>query len=122
MPRPDPTPFWRMYWEALSDPLLLVLLVCAFVSLGIELNHNPESGWIDSVAILAAIQVCGRPSPLARFRRRSLATAQIVCLVTAGNNYNKERKFRALNAVKDDIDVKVVRYDEPLVVRWATNG
>ena len=58
MPVPDPTPFWKLYWAALSDPMLIVLIVCALVSLGIEMQHDPAMGWTDGAAIIMAVQVC----------------------------------------------------------------
>ena len=51
--------------------------------------EDPDKGWIEGTAILVAVQ--------------------IVAVVTAINDYEKERQFRKLNAVKDEIDVKVVR-------------
>ena len=38
-----------------------------------------------------------------------ISVAAIVSAVTATNDYSKEKQFRELNAVKDDIDVKVIR-------------
>ena len=47
------------------------------------------SGWVDGVAIWIAVL--------------------LVATVTAANNYSKEKQFRALNAEKNKIDVKVWR-------------
>lgn len=50
---------------------------------------DPAKGWIEGVAILCAVLV--------------------VAVVTATNDYSKDEQFRALNAVKDDVNVQVSR-------------
>lgn len=97
MPQPDQTPFWKLYVGTFTDPMLIVLIVCAFVSLGIEMHVHPETGWIDGTAILIAVQ--------------------LVAIVTSVNDYTKEIQFRKLNEVKNDIDVKVLRNGEDCTVR-----
>lgn len=47
---------------------------------------DPAKGWIEGVAILCAVLV--------------------VAVVTATNDYSKDKQFRALNAVKDDVTVQ----------------
>lgn len=47
---------------------------------------DPAKGWIEGVAILCAVL--------------------IVAVVTATNDYSKDKQFRALNAVKDDVTVQ----------------
>jgi Ca2+ transporting ATPase len=85
IPPKKPVSFWRLCWEALQDTLLLVLLGCSIISLilwGVTLltadedadEHNEE--WIDSIAIMGSVVV--------------------VVLVSAGNDYMKERQFRGL--------------------------
>ena len=52
------------------------------------LYEDPKKGWVEGVAILTAVLA--------------------VATVTASNDYSKEQQFRALNAVKEDILIKVV--------------
>lgn len=47
---------------------------------------DPAKGWIEGVAILCAVLV--------------------VAVVTATNDYSKDKQFRALNAVKEDVTVQ----------------
>ncbi|CAM9407760.1 unnamed protein product, partial [Sphacelaria rigidula] len=54
---------------------------------------DPSKGWVEGVAILCAVL--------------------IVAVVTATNDYSKDKQFRALNAVKDDV-TQVVRAGEIL--------
>jgi len=97
-PRP-PKGFFQLLLEALNDTTLIILLVSAVVSiiLGvIDIGGDEELGWLDGVAILVAVI--------------------IVVLVTACNDYSKERQFRKLNAVKEDKKVKVVRGGKQLTI------
>lgn len=89
MPQPEHTSFLQLYVGSFGDPMLLVLIVCALASIGIEMALNPATGWIDGTAILLAVQ--------------------IVAVVTSVNNYRNELQFRRLNAVNNAISVKVVR-------------
>uniref|UniRef100_A0A8R1Y065 Calcium-transporting ATPase n=1 Tax=Onchocerca volvulus TaxID=6282 RepID=A0A8R1Y065_ONCVO len=83
--------FLRLAWEALQDITLIILLVSALVSLGLSfykppeniqaVGHDPnerEAGWIEGAAILLAVIV--------------------VVLVTALNDWSKEKQFRGLQA------------------------
>lgn len=89
-------PFWRLYLDALEDPMLFILLICAFVSLGVEMAAHPETGWVDGTAIFIAVN--------------------IVALVTAINDFDKEKQFRRLNDVNDNIEVRVMRGGEEKMV------
>ncbi|KAK0402875.1 hypothetical protein QR680_016589 [Steinernema hermaphroditum] len=83
--------FLRLVWEALQDVTLIILLVSAIVSLALSFYSPPDDGksaggdasehdtsWIEGLAILICVA--------------------IVVLVTALNNYTKERQFRGLQA------------------------
>ncbi|GMR48520.1 hypothetical protein PMAYCL1PPCAC_18715 [Pristionchus mayeri] len=90
IPPHPPKSFLRLVWEALQDVTLVILLVSAIVSLALSFYRPPDNevagsddsehdaGWIEGVAIL--ISVC------------------VVVLVTALNDFTKERQFRGLQA------------------------
>ena len=78
-----------MFIESFEDATLIVLIVAAVVSFIVGLIEDPAKGWIEGAAILFAVL--------------------LVACVTATNNFNKEKQFRKLNAVKDDIKVGVLR-------------
>eukprot|EP01036_Dinobryon_divergens_P029362 gene29362-38444_t len=86
---PDSESWFDMFLEALQDTTVIVLIVAAVVSLVVGTLDDPKKGWIEGVAILIAVVV--------------------VAVVTATNNYNKELQFRKLNAVKDDVQIGVIR-------------
>eukprot|EP00164_Ancoracysta_twista_P000047 GFYU01000064.1.p1 GENE.GFYU01000064.1~~GFYU01000064.1.p1 ORF type:complete len:946 (-),score=362.31 GFYU01000064.1:351-3188(-) len=99
-PDPPVKTFLGLLWEALQDTTLIILVVSAVISLflGITVKdadkdsdgyEDKNTGWIEGAAILLAVA--------------------IVSLVTAGNDYQKEQQFRALNKVKENKKVKVLR-------------
>ncbi|KAH6856806.1 hypothetical protein B0I37DRAFT_426312 [Chaetomium sp. MPI-CAGE-AT-0009] len=92
--------FLALAWIALQDRVLILLSVAAAISLALGLyqtfDGHDEAGaagarveWIEGVAIIVAILV--------------------VVVVSALNDWQKERQFRKLNRKKQDRDVIVVR-------------
>jgi len=80
-PKP-PKSFWMLVWEALEDTILRILIVAALLSLVLGMViESVETGWIDGFAILVAVAV--------------------VSLVTAVNDWQKEKQFRALQGKID---------------------
>uniref|UniRef100_A0AC35U6U0 Calcium-transporting ATPase n=1 Tax=Rhabditophanes sp. KR3021 TaxID=114890 RepID=A0AC35U6U0_9BILA len=83
-------PFWKLIVEALQDITLVILLLAAIFSLGLSFYKPPaeptvggdsseqEASWIEGVAILIAVVV--------------------VVLVTALNDWSKEKQFRGLQS------------------------
>ena len=102
-----PTPFWRLALDALHDVTLIILLLAASVSFAISfivLNQtdDEERGserseqnweWVESLAIVL--------------------TVMIVVLVTAANDWQKERQFQGLKKRLDsEHKVSVLRNGE----------
>uniref|UniRef100_A0A0X3PBV0 Calcium-transporting ATPase n=1 Tax=Schistocephalus solidus TaxID=70667 RepID=A0A0X3PBV0_SCHSO len=106
IPPKPPKTFLQLMWEALQDVTLIVLMVAAVVSLALALyskysGGNPpggdetegDAGWIEGVAILGAVLV--------------------VVLVTAVNDWQKERQFRGLqDKIESDHRISVMRDNE----------
>uniref|UniRef100_A0A0G4HNE1 P-type Cu(+) transporter n=1 Tax=Chromera velia CCMP2878 TaxID=1169474 RepID=A0A0G4HNE1_9ALVE len=92
------TPFFMLMWEAAQDLMLIILMICAVISLilGLTVSEHPEIEWIEGAAIFIAVL--------------------IVILITAINNYQKEVQFRKLNAVKDNKFIDCVRGGERVSV------
>ncbi|NXI80895.1 AT2B1 ATPase, partial [Rhipidura dahli] len=97
IPPKKPKTFLQLVWEALQDVTLIILEIAAVVSLGLSFYHPPggneslcgsvnvgeeeeesEAGWIEGAAILLSV-VC-------------------VVLVTAFNDWSKEKQFRGLQS------------------------
>lgn len=101
IPPKPPKRFCTLVWEAMQDVTLIILIVAAFVSLGLSLytkyvdatsndETEGEAGWIEGVAILVAVVV--------------------VVLVIAFNDWSKERQFRGLqNKIESDHKFSVIR-------------
>ncbi|KAF2364516.1 P-type ATPase subfamily IIB [Trinorchestia longiramus] len=107
-PKPAKT-FLMLVWEALQDATLIILQVAALISLGLSFYKPPENeneddaihhdeseekaGWIEGVAIYISVVV--------------------VVLVTAFNDYTKERQFRGLqNRIEGEQKFAVIRNGE----------
>merc|ERR1711990_480318 len=88
IPPKPPKSFLSLVLEAIQDVTLIILIVAALISLGLSFYHPPEgmgtdesessASWIEGVAILISVIV--------------------VVIVTAGNDWAKERQFRGLQS------------------------
>ncbi|XP_066921379.1 plasma membrane calcium-transporting ATPase 1-like [Clytia hemisphaerica] len=89
-PKPAKT-FLQLVFEALEDTILRILIVAAIVSLVLGMViESVETGWIEGVAILVAVAV--------------------VSLVTAVNDWQKEKQFRQLQGkIDQEQTVDVIR-------------
>lgn len=100
IPQAESKSFFFLMWEALQDTTLIILIICAVISLLLSFYHDssqipdeeysqikePNVEWIEGTAILIAVIV--------------------VVLVTAFNDWSKERQFRGLQS-KIDSDKKI---------------
>ncbi|KAM8793685.1 plasma membrane calcium-transporting ATPase 3 [Eudromia elegans] len=117
IPPKRPKTFAELVWEALQDVTLIILEVAAVVSLGLSFYAPPsgdteacghasggvedegeaEAGWIEGAAILLSV-AC-------------------VVLVTAFNDWSKERQFRGLQSrIEQEQRFSVVRHGRQLQV------
>ncbi|XP_027858393.1 plasma membrane calcium-transporting ATPase 3-like isoform X3 [Xiphophorus couchianus] len=98
IPPKKPKTFLQLVWEALQDVTLIILEIAAIISLGLSFYHPPggnaeacgqagggvedegeaQAGWIEGAAILFSVI--------------------IVVLVTAFNDWSKEKQFRGLQS------------------------
>ncbi|XP_007238089.3 plasma membrane calcium-transporting ATPase 2 isoform X5 [Astyanax mexicanus] len=110
IPPKKPKTFLQLVWEALQDVTLIILEIAAIISLGLSFYQPPgegsescgaanagaedegeaEAGWIEGAAILLSV-VC-------------------VVLVTAFNDWSKEKQFRGLQSrIEQEQKFQVVR-------------
>lgn len=85
--------------EAMQDPVLIILLVAASVSLilGVTVEGEPATGWIDGFAIMFAVF--------------------IVVMVSALNDWQKERQFRSLKeSMSGSNTVSVMRNGKQITI------
>eukprot|EP00644_Phytophthora_capsici_P007771 jgi/Phyca11/126140/e_gw1.61.140.1 len=81
-----------MFEAAFMDTINLILVVNGVVSvaLGLAVGGNPSTDWMEGTCVLIAVLA--------------------IALVTAVGDFQKERQFRALNAVNENELVRVVRF------------
>ncbi|KAL4093588.1 hypothetical protein PRIC1_011020 [Phytophthora ramorum] len=98
IPPPKAKSLLELMWEAFQDVTIIVLTISGILSviLAITVGDHPDTGWIEGACIIFAVLV--------------------VTMVTAVNDYQKEAQFRALNAVKEDEKIKVIRNGVPAEV------
>ncbi|KAI4203625.1 MAG: hypothetical protein LQ348_001394 [Seirophora lacunosa] len=97
---------WQLFWNAYNDRVLLILTAAAVISLALGIyeavgqppqeGEGPSVDWVEGLAIMVAII--------------------IVVLVTGLNDYRREKQFTALNAKKDDRQVKAIRSGKSVMI------
>uniref|UniRef100_A0A671YJA2 Calcium-transporting ATPase n=1 Tax=Sparus aurata TaxID=8175 RepID=A0A671YJA2_SPAAU len=118
IPPKKPKTFVQLVWEALQDVTLIILEVAAIISLGLSFYRPPgaerqncgraaggvedegeaEAGWIEGAAILLSV-VC-------------------VVLVTAFNDWSKEKQFRGLQSrIEQEQKFTVVRGGQVIQIK-----
>ncbi|NTW91853.1 MAG: HAD-IC family P-type ATPase, partial [Methanoregulaceae archaeon] len=91
---PQRTPLWRQFLSKFNDPIIRILLVAVFISAMVSILE--EGSLIDTIGILLAVL---------------LATS--ISFVT---EYRSNREFEALNAMREDTGIKVIRDDRAATV------
>ncbi|CAL5867567.1 uncharacterized protein PFLUO_LOCUS1786 [Penicillium psychrofluorescens] len=93
LPARKSTGFFKLFWMAYNDKIIILLTIAAIVSLSLGIYETIDGGtgvdWVEGVAICVAIL--------------------IVTVVTAANDWQKERQFAKLNKRNNDREVKAVR-------------
>ncbi|XP_072482858.1 plasma membrane calcium-transporting ATPase 3 isoform X1 [Notamacropus eugenii] len=117
IPPKKPKTFLQLVWEALQDVTLIILEIAAIISLGLSFYAPPgeqsdacgnvsagaedegeaEAGWIEGAAILLSV-IC-------------------VVLVTAFNDWSKEKQFRGLQSrIEQEQKFQVIRKGQVIQV------
>ncbi|KAF9618615.1 hypothetical protein IFM89_002310 [Coptis chinensis] len=87
--KPPAKGFFYFVWEAFQDMTIVILLVCATLSLGFGIKENGANGWYDGGSIFVAVF--------------------LVIVVSAVSNFRQSRQFEKLSSVSNNIQVDVVR-------------
>ncbi|TYZ58351.1 hypothetical protein PybrP1_000823 [[Pythium] brassicae (nom. inval.)] len=98
VPPPRAKSFFELMWDAFQDITMIVLTAAGVFSIILEttIGEHPSTGWIEGACIIFAVLV--------------------VTIVTATNDFQKERQFQSLNAIKEDEKIKVIRNGVPAEV------
>lgn len=90
--------FWQLFVDTFDDATLQILIAAAIVSLVIGVYDDPATGYVEGLAIIAAVL--------------------IVSVVTAVNDYQKESQFRDLSQKdEEEVDVLVMRSGKAKQIR-----
>lgn len=89
-PKASSRSFLSFLVEAFKDSTIVILLVCAALSLGFGIKqHGPEEGWYDGGSIIVAVV--------------------LVLAVSAISNFKQSQQFSKLSEESSNIQVEVVR-------------
>jgi Ca2+-transporting ATPase len=98
LPARKSTGFFKLFWIAYNDKIIILLTIAAVVSLSLGIYETVDGGtgvdWVEGVAICVAIL--------------------IVTIVTAANDWQKERQFAKLNQ-------RVSTYTQPFIRKANSN-
>ena len=102
--RKDPATFFEFFFEACQDPIIIMLAVCAVISIifGMTLANphtgkvDRESGWIEGTAIIISILV--------------------VTLTGSISNYQKAKRFEEMEREQSVHEVQVFRDDREMTI------
>ncbi|XP_027343236.1 putative calcium-transporting ATPase 13, plasma membrane-type, partial [Abrus precatorius] len=88
--KPPAKGFLSFVLEAFKDTTIIILLVCAVLSLGFGIKqHGWKDGWYDGGSIILAVI--------------------LVIVVSSVSNFKQSRQFEKLSAKSDNIGVEVIR-------------
>lgn len=90
---PETQTFWEFFKEPFDDLILRILLFAAVLDLVVDMWENWKTGWVDGAAIFF--------------------TVFLVAIVTAVNNYDKQKKFLELYITSETTEIVVIRNSEP---------
>ncbi|XP_054866564.1 plasma membrane calcium-transporting ATPase 2 isoform X4 [Amphiprion ocellaris] len=111
IPPKKPKTFLQLVWEALQDVTLIILEIAALISLGLSFYHPPgESGGESCGAAAGGVEDEGEAD--AGWIEGAAILLSVVCvvLVTAFNDWSKEKQFRGLQSrIEQEQKFQVVR-------------
>ncbi|XP_060899156.1 plasma membrane calcium-transporting ATPase 2 isoform X3 [Labrus mixtus] len=111
IPPKKPKTFLQLVWEALQDVTLIILELAALISLGLSFYHPPgESGGESCGAAAGGVEDEGEAD--AGWIEGAAILLSVVCvvLVTAFNDWSKEKQFRGLQSrIEQEQKFQVVR-------------
>ncbi|CAO1622847.1 unnamed protein product [Sympodiomycopsis kandeliae] len=104
---------WLLMWLALQDKILIILMIAAVISLA--LGFYADYGGGDHTVPCTSSPTGQCPKPKVDFVEGLAILIAVVVVVGVGslNDYGKERQLQALNAQKDERNVRVIRQGKP---------
>ena len=106
LPAKNSLSIWKLFWNAFNDRVLIILTIAAVISLALGIyeavgqtpdpGQGPSLDWVEGLAIEVAVV--------------------IVVIVTGLNDYRREKQFVALNAKKENRQVKAIRSGKSVLI------
>lgn len=87
-----PVPLWRKIWEAATEPMLIMLLIAAFITLGVNIARYVTGGDADFLECLGIFV--------------AISLSVVITVVMEGRS---ARAFETLSKIGEDTPVKVIR-------------
>lgn len=94
-----PIPLWKRIWEAATEPMLIMLLIAAFITLGVNIARHVTGGeadFFECVGIFVAISL-----------------SIIITVVMEGRS---AKAFETLSKIREDTPIKVIRGGEVCLI------
>ncbi|XP_062842686.1 plasma membrane calcium-transporting ATPase 4 isoform X1 [Trichomycterus rosablanca] len=98
IPPKKPKTFLQLVWEALQDVTLIILEIAAIISLGLSFYHPKGEGGVACGQAASGVEDEGEAQAGWIEGAAILFSVIIVVLVTAFNDWSKEKQFRGLQS------------------------
>ncbi|XP_053481899.1 LOW QUALITY PROTEIN: plasma membrane calcium-transporting ATPase 3a, partial [Ictalurus furcatus] len=110
IPPKKPKTFLQLVWEALQDVTLIILEIAAIISLGLSFYRPPDGDSEACVSVLGGVEDEGEAEAGWIEGAAILLSVLCVVLVTAFNDWSKEKQFRGLQSrIEQEQRFSVVR-------------
>ncbi|KAG7215440.1 hypothetical protein INR49_022510 [Caranx melampygus] len=110
IPPKKPKTFLQLVWEALQDVTLIILVVAAIISLGLSFYKPPDAGRQHCGSAAGGVEEEGESEAGWIEGAAILLSVACVVLVTAFNDWSREKQFRGLqNRIDQEQKFTVVR-------------
>ncbi|XP_026783734.3 plasma membrane calcium-transporting ATPase 3a isoform X3 [Pangasianodon hypophthalmus] len=110
IPPKKPKTFLQLVWEALQDVTLIILEIAAIISLGLSFYRPPDGESEACVSVLGGVEDEGEAEAGWIEGAAILLSVLCVVVVTAFNDWSKEKQFRGLQSrIEQEQRFSVVR-------------
>ncbi|TTJ85389.1 Plasma membrane calcium-transporting ATPase 2 [Bagarius yarrelli] len=110
IPPKKPKTFLQLVWEALQDVTLIILEIAAIISLGLSFYRPPDGDSEACVSVVGGVEDEGEAEAGWIEGAAILLSVLCVVLVTAFNDWSKEKQFRGLQSrIEQEQRFSVVR-------------
>ncbi|XP_039458924.1 plasma membrane calcium-transporting ATPase 1-like isoform X5 [Oreochromis aureus] len=118
IPPKKPKNFLELVWAALQDITLIILVVAAIISLGLSFYHPPSAERHNCSSAATVVENEGEAEAEWIEGAAILLSVVVVALVTAFNEWSKEKQFRGLQKrIEQEQKFTVIRGGEMIQIK-----